>query len=253
MEELNRMGSENKKLTEMLLLLQGQLIDLKQKYSENCHSNLKKRKAEEENLGGEIGGNSWKRPRETTRANVSRVYVRTDPSDTTLVVRDGYQWRKYGQKVTRDNPSPRAYYKCSAPNCPVKKKVQRSVEDPSLLVATYEGEHNHLHPNSQAQMSLGFNHLGMIPCSISSPTYTNSSSIGPNPGPNILLMKPTGLTTIDGEKSSPGMDVKEFQQHLVEKMANSLTGNPSFTSALAAAISNRILDSDLTDNLENNI
>ncbi|XP_052724569.1 WRKY transcription factor 18-like [Vigna angularis] len=42
------------------------------------------------------------------KPKISSVYVRTKASETTLIVKDGYQWRKYGQKVTRDNPCPRA-------------------------------------------------------------------------------------------------------------------------------------------------
>ncbi|GAV78943.1 LOW QUALITY PROTEIN: WRKY domain-containing protein, partial [Cephalotus follicularis] len=92
------------------------------------------------------------------------------------VVEDGYQWRKYG-KVTRDNPSPRAYFKFSfAPTCPVKK-VQRSIEDPFVLVATYEGEHNHPHPTQiEATGTSRCGTFGAAPCStsiaFSGPTIT---------------------------------------------------------------------------------
>ncbi|KAG8056773.1 hypothetical protein GUJ93_ZPchr0002g24018 [Zizania palustris] len=64
-------------------------------------------------------------------SKVRTIRVRADASDADArgmaeTVKDGHQWKKYGQKVTRDNPYPRAYFRCaSAPSCPVKKKVPK--------------------------------------------------------------------------------------------------------------------------------
>ncbi|XP_043699285.1 probable WRKY transcription factor 40 [Telopea speciosissima] len=260
-EKLNRVNEENKKLSELLALtcenynsLKSQMIDLLNKKNENeglaSSAAPKKRKADQEIKGGRHEDNSenssstdeessQKRIKEDMKTKISRVYVRTSASETNLVVKDGYQWRKYGQKVTRDNPSPRAYFKCSfAPRCPVKKKVQRSAEDRTILVATYEGEHNHPNPSS-AETALGSNHgvtaalCGSIPCSAS----INSSSSG---GPMITLDLTQPAVNEAKNCSSPELKSPAFQQLLVEQMASSLSKDPTFTAALAAAISGRI-------------
>ncbi|CAL4948626.1 unnamed protein product [Urochloa decumbens] len=61
---------------------------------------------------------------------------------------DGYRWRKYGQKAVKNSPYPRSYYRCTTPKCGVKKRVERSYQDPSTVITTYEGQHTHHSPAS---------------------------------------------------------------------------------------------------------
>ncbi|GFZ17245.1 WRKY DNA-binding protein 40 [Actinidia rufa] len=271
-EELNRVSEENKKLTETLTVLCENYTALRSHLMDYMNKNPvavdRKRKAESmaataatttkvmlnNNMGGNLsGGNnsessssdedsSCKRPREEhVKAKISRFCVRTEPSDTSsLLVKDGYQWRKYGQKVTRDNPCPRAYFKCSfAPTCPVKKKVQRSVEDQSILVATYEGEHNHPHPSRQEVVASSSRCVTLA----SAPCPPSLSSSGPTITFDLTKPKPnTEIKTPSQPINSP-----QFQQFLVEQMASSLTKDSGFKAALAAAISGRFLQHDQTE------
>lgn len=40
----------------------------------------------------------------------------------------------------------RSYYRCTSASCNVKKRVERSFTDPSVVVTTYEGQHTHPSP-----------------------------------------------------------------------------------------------------------
>ncbi|KAH0459138.1 hypothetical protein IEQ34_011952 [Dendrobium chrysotoxum] len=175
-----------------------------------------------------IESDSCKRLRMDSKSSVSKICVRADPSETSLVVKDGYHWRKYGQKVTRDNPSPRAYFRCSfAPSCPVKKKVQRSVNDLSILVATYEGEHNHKAP-LQSEGSGRLSHVGS---SITSSLSINSSS------PTIMVDLTNDKLHADAKKE---MTSTEIQKAMIEQMATAMARDPTFRATLANVISGRI-------------
>lgn len=67
---------------------------------------------------------------------------------------DGYNWRKYGQKQVKGSEYPRSYYKCTHPNCPVKKKVERSHEG-HITEIIYKGAHNHPKPPPNRRSTIG--------------------------------------------------------------------------------------------------
>ncbi|CAK7350267.1 unnamed protein product [Dovyalis caffra] len=87
---------------------------------------------------------------------------------------DGYRWRKYGQKAVKNSPYPRSYYRCTTQKCTVKKRVERSFQDPSIVITTYEGQHNHPIPTTlRGSASAMFSHSMLAPASI--PTGPNFS------------------------------------------------------------------------------
>ncbi|KAG8383062.1 hypothetical protein BUALT_Bualt05G0145600 [Buddleja alternifolia] len=83
-------------------------------------------------------------PKMMELSDISHVDQKPQPSNITVdkPTDDGYNWRKYGQKQVKGSEYPRSYYKCTHANCPVKKKVERSL-DGQITEIIYKGQHNH--------------------------------------------------------------------------------------------------------------
>lgn len=60
---------------------------------------------------------------------------------------DGWQWRKYGEKLVKNSVNPRSYYKCSHANCGAKKIVERNHQG-EILNTEYKGDHTHPAPTN---------------------------------------------------------------------------------------------------------
>ena len=81
----------------------------------------------------------------------------TDPSGIVMSDRtsdDGYNWRKYGQKLVKGSEYPRSYYKCTHPNCEVKKLFERA-PDGKIAEIIYKGTHDHPKPQLNRRLSAG--------------------------------------------------------------------------------------------------
>ncbi|CAO2162881.1 unnamed protein product [Urochloa humidicola] len=89
---------------------------------------------------------------------------------------DGYNWRKYGQKQVKNSEHPRSYYKCTHPNCPVKKKVERSQEG-HITEIVYKGSHSHPLPPPNCRPSVQSSHINDLQAD-------GSENFGSNRGPS---------------------------------------------------------------------
>uniref|UniRef100_A0A0D9VZ80 WRKY domain-containing protein n=1 Tax=Leersia perrieri TaxID=77586 RepID=A0A0D9VZ80_9ORYZ len=156
---------------------------------------------------------------------------------------DGYRWRKYGQKAVKNSPFPRSYYRCTNSKCTVKKRVERSSDDPSVVITTYEGQHCH----HTASFHRGFAGAAaqihgpaavalaeQMSAFVSPPPLLYSNNL-PRLQPQVINPPSSSETTVVSNSMSTTASLQELNNNSTSYSSSAVTIAQSPPSASAAA------------------